>query len=84
MVLSSNPYHQPDELVDSLSVLPPGLLVPPPLLVVVHQPLEPGVKVRPRLPQEQEPQGGDRPVRGVRLGRGVRKFQLQIGFDQLN
>ena len=63
--------HQPDELVDRLSVLLPRLLVLPPLLVVVHQPLEPGVEVRPRLPQEQEPQRGDRPVRRVRLGRRV-------------
>ena len=44
----------PDELVDRLPVVLPGLPVRPPLLVVVHQPLEAGVKLGSRLPQQQE------------------------------
>ena len=70
--------RQPDELVDRLPVVLPGLPVRPPLLVVVHQPLEAGVKLGSRLPQQQQSQGRDRPIRGVRLRSRGRKFELQM------
>ena len=71
-------FRQPDELVDRLPVVLPGLPVRPPLLVVVHQPLEAGVKLGSRLPQQQQSQGRDRPIRGVRLRSRGRKFELQM------
>ena len=70
--------RQPDELVDRLPVVLPGLPVRPPLLVVVHQPLEAGVKLGSRLSEQQESQGRDRSIRGVRLRSRGRKFELQI------